>query len=123
MLLIVDHDPEFLEATGQLLDFGWGVFVAGDGKHAKELIRSVGAALSVVLVDLDLPKEDGFLLIRELREEFPDLPVVAISGAMQRGVLQRTKVLGAADALVKPINSEWKAAIGRVRRRRAGVNL
>jgi CheY-like chemotaxis protein len=120
MLLIVDDDPRFLEAAERMLNPGRGVFFAGNARHAKQLIRIIGDALSVVLIDLDLPGEDGFSLIRELRDAFPDLPLIAISGVVPRDVLESAKALGAAEALPKPINSAWNAAIDRARSQRGG---
>ena len=113
MLLIVDDDPSFLSQAEELLDRGRGVFMAGDGEHAKALIRSVGAAFSAVLVDLDLPGQDGFSLIQELRKAFPDLPVIAISGVCSRAVLDSARLVGASSALPKPIDETWSSAIER----------
>jgi CheY-like chemotaxis protein len=115
MLLIVDDDPKFLEEAERLLNTGRGVFLARDAQHA----NSVGAAFSVVLIDLDLPGQDGFSLIREMRTAFPDLPVIAMSGVVPRAVLESAKLVGAADALPKPIDAAWNAAIARARGSRA----
>lgn len=115
MLLIVDDDPAFLETAELLLGPERGVFFAKDAEHAKSLMGSVGAAFSAVLIDLDLPGQDGFSLIQEMRKAFPDLPVIAISGVLQRDVLESAKLVGAADALPKPIGPDWIAAIARVR--------
>jgi DNA-binding NtrC family response regulator len=113
MLLIVDDDPNFLEQAMQVLNSGRGVFIARDAQQAKELMGSVGAAFSLVLIDLDMPGQDGFSLIREMRAAFPDLPVIAMSGVCQRDVLESAKVIGAADALPKPIDRTWELAIAR----------
>ena len=115
MILIVDDDPRFLEDAGELLDAGRGVFCARDAEQAKSLIASVGGAFSVALVDLSLPGQDGFSLIIEMRQQYPDPPVVAISGVYQEHVLESAKAVGAVDALHKPITPEWKAAITRIR--------
>jgi len=115
MLLIVDDDPSFLEKAQQLLNSGRGVFLARNAQQAKELIGSVGQAFSVVLVDLDLPGQDGFSLIGEMRAAFPDLPVIAMSGVCKGDVLESAKLVGAADALSKPINPEWELALARAR--------
>src|SRR3954465_4896762 len=109
MLLVVDDDPSFLEQT-KVLDSGRGVFFAGNAEHAKSLIATVGAEFSVVMIDVDLPGQDGFSLIREMRTNFPDLPVIAISAVLNTDVLEPAKLIGAADALQKPIGPEWKAA-------------
>src|SRR4051794_15690042 len=109
MLLIVDDDHRFLAEAERLLNTG--VFFARNAQHAKELFGSVGAVFSLVLIDLDLPGQDGFSLIREFREAFPDLPVIAISGVVEEHVLESAKLLGATDALHKPITADWTAAI------------
>src|SRR3954452_1719442 len=121
MLLIVADDPQFLEEAEQRLNSGRGVFLAGDAEHAKDLIRAIGEELSVALIDLDLPGEDGFALIGEIRGAFPALPVIAMSGVFQAHVLESARALGAADTLPKPISSEWNAAIARLRTCRAGA--
>jgi len=74
MLLIVDDDPKFLEQTVDFLDPGRGILLALNAQQAKELAATVGAWFSVVLIDLDLPGQDGFSLISEFREHFPELP-------------------------------------------------
>jgi CheY-like chemotaxis protein len=115
MVLIVDDDPRFLEQAEKLITSDRGVFFALDADHAKDLIRSIGGSLSVALVDLNLPGQDGFSLIRELRQHFPDLPLIAISGVLRREALESARLLGATDALRKPITAEWKEAISRAR--------
>lgn len=119
MLLLVDDDPVFLETAQTTLDTGRGVFFAGTAAQAMDLIRTVGSSFSVAMVDLDLPGVDGFQLIRELHRHFPDLPTIAISGVYQRDVLESSKVLGAVEALQKPITVEWNAALARARQRRS----
>jgi len=116
MLLIVDDDPMFLERAEELLlGEGKGIFFARDAEHAKELMGAVGEGFSVVMIDLDLPGQDGFSLISEMRRHFPNLPIIAISGVFQKHVLESAKLLGAAEALEKPIGPEWRSAIARVR--------
>ena len=91
------------------------MFFARDAEHAKELLGAVGDGFSVVMIDLDLPGQDGFSLISEMRRHFPDLPIIAISGVFQKHVLESAKLLGAAETLEKPIGPEWSSAIARVR--------
>ena len=121
MLLIVDDDPTFLEKAHDLLNgAAEGIFFAGNAEHAKELMGTVGAGFSVMMVDLDLPGQDGFSLISDMRRHFPDVPVIAISGVFQKHVLESARLLGAAATLSKPISPEWNAAITRVRATAAG---
>ena len=46
------------------------------------------------MIDLDLPGQDGFSLIQEMRRNFPDLPVIAISGVFHGRLLESAKLLG-----------------------------
>jgi CheY-like chemotaxis protein len=113
MVLLVDDDPKFLEKARELLDTGQGIFLAGSAEQAKNLLGTVGSGFTLVMVDLDLPGQDGFSLIREMRQFFPDIPIIAISGVFQRNVLESAKVFGAVDALQKPITPEWKSVVER----------
>jgi CheY-like chemotaxis protein len=120
MLLIVDDDPTFLESAQELLrGEGKGIFFARNAEHAKELMGAVGDGVSVVMIDLDLPGQDGFSLISEMRRHFPDVPIIAISGVVHKHVLESARLLGAAETLEKPIGPKWRSAIARVRAARA----
>jgi CheY-like chemotaxis protein len=113
MILVVDSDPIFLEKAEEILNRDRQVFFASDRKRAFELARDLG--FSVALVDLNLRGEDGLTLIRQLRENFPDLPVIAIGGVFQRDALKSAQALGAVEVLRKPITKEWKPVVERIR--------
>jgi len=115
MLLIVDDDPTFLEAAEQALDDGKGVLFASDGRHARTLLDTVGPDFGVMMVDLDLPGQDGFSIIQEVRRDFPTLPIIAISGVYQSAALESAKLVGARATLSKPITPEWNQTIASVR--------
>lgn len=116
MLLSVDDDPRFLEAAERALDERGGVLFALNAEQARSLLGKVGDDFSVALVDLALPGVDGFSLIREMHRNYPNLPVIAISGVLQPPVLESARMLGgAAEVLRKPVTSEWNAAISRAK--------
>jgi CheY-like chemotaxis protein len=115
MLLLVDDDPVFLRQAGKQLNPRDGVLFARNADQAKALMSSVGARFSVLMIDLDLPGDEGPSLIREMRERFPDLPVIAISGVCEPRVHEIAREAGAVETLSKPITPEWNGAIARVR--------
>jgi two-component system cell cycle sensor histidine kinase/response regulator CckA len=121
ILLIVDDDPAFLAAAEKAFGREQRVLVARNGEQLRMLIASVGAEISAVLIDLDLPGQDGFSLIQEMHANFPDLPVIAMSGVFQQHVLESAKVVGAAAALPKPITPEWVTEVARVRAQAANA--
>ena len=115
MLLIVDDDPVFLRNAEENLNEGRGILFARDAAHARTLLETVGGGIGVVLVDLDLPGQDGFSLIREVSREYPTMPVIAISGVVQLDVLESAKAMGARATLRKPVSPEWRKTIASVR--------
>ncbi|HEY2029400.1 MAG TPA: ATP-binding protein [Myxococcales bacterium] len=68
VILLVDDDPEILEATGQVLrEWGYSVEEARDGAAALERVQHKRPDL--MLIDLMMPVMDGWALIGKLREE------------------------------------------------------
>jgi CheY-like chemotaxis protein len=124
MILVVDADSNFLEQAKQDLSASSprGIFFANNAKQALEFMRTMEETLSVVLIDLDLPGMNGFELISTVRKEFPGIPVIAISGLLQHSALESAKIFGAAEVLSKPINSDWKTTVARVRATRGSRN-
>lgn len=83
-----------------------------------------GARPDVVITDIFMPDTDGLEVTRTLTREFPDLPVVAVSGGSPRlggDYLQHALLFGAACALSKPfgIDDLLEAVEGAVERARA----
>jgi PAS domain S-box-containing protein len=79
-VLLVDDDPEILEATGQVLrEWGYAVDEACDAQSALALARN--SKPDLMIIDLLMPVMDGWTLIRRLREEnlAADVPLVVFS--------------------------------------------
>ena len=115
-VLIVDDDAAIRETTGEYLsDKGFEVAFAADGA---EMRRSFGAAIpDVVLLDLNLPGEDGLSLTRWLRAHH-DVAIIMVTGAGE--VVDRVVGLevGADDYLAKPFDlRELRARLKSVLRR------
>ena len=104
-LLVVEDEPALCQsiAEGLRLD-GYEVDTCGDGQEALELCCVERFAL--ILLDLSLPGLDGMELLRHLRAEDAETPVLILSA---RGQLQ-DKVdgldAGANDYLTKPFHFE-----------------
>lgn len=83
-VLIVDDDAAVLLVTGEMLRaLGYDVTTAGSGERALELLR--GAALArvdLVITDNSMPGMDGHTLARRLRAQYPQLPIVMLTGLM-----------------------------------------
>ncbi len=102
-ILAVDDERATCEALAELLS-SWGhkVEVAFDGHDA--LVKAGEFRPDVVLSDLAMPETDGLWLLRQLREELPDCPVVFLTG---RGTIDAAVAAikeGAYDFIEKPLN-------------------
>lgn len=81
---------------------GYDVLEARDGKEGLRLFH--GHRPLLVITDLVMPQAEGIETIRELRNQAPDLPIIAISG---RDVmfLDVARKLGANVAIAKPFRA------------------
>lgn len=101
-ILIAEDDPDIIEGVSLYLrSAGFTVSSAMDGISALELFRR--EQISLVLVDIMMPKMNGYQLIQEIRRE-SNLPVIVLSAKN----LDSDKILGldiGADAYItKPFN-------------------
>ena len=104
-VLLVDDDPEILEATGQVLrEWGYTVDEACDAQTALTLART--SKPDLMIIDLMMPVIDGWTLIRRLREEdvAADVPLVVFSA--DRDVPDKARNIDADAALRKPFELE-----------------
>jgi DNA-binding NarL/FixJ family response regulator len=79
-VLLVDDQPLFREALGVLLGARDGIEVVGEAGDGADALRQVRAlAPDVVLMDLRMPVLDGIAATRRLREEHPQVRVLALT--------------------------------------------
>ena len=115
-VLVVDDEAEIREMLAEYLgSHGFEVLTADSGLSMRALLAK--SAPDVVLLDVNLPGEDGLTLARYIRERF-DLPIIMITAAGE--VVDRVVGLevGADDYLSKPFDPrELRARIKSVLRR------
>ncbi len=102
-LLIVDDETDSRNALAELVQrWGYEVQTASDGTEA--LRKAIESHPDVILTDLVMPNMDGLWLLRALRGELPDCPVVLLTG---RGTIQTAVQAikeGAYDFIEKPLD-------------------
>jgi two-component system nitrogen regulation response regulator NtrX len=105
-VLIVDDEGNIRRMVGALLaGEGYDVFDAPDGRAGLTLARTQDP--DIALVDLMMPGEfDGLGLLEQLRQAFPDMPVVMMSGRAALADAVRATRLGAFTFLEKPLTPE-----------------
>ncbi len=104
-ILVVDDDDSIREMLRAMLERdGHEVVDASNGVEAIALYRLT--QVDVVITNILMPEKEGLETIRELREEFPDVKIIAMSGGGQLGTvsyLEVARAFGAIDTLPKPI--------------------
>jgi len=84
--LVVDDESSIRQTTSMLLrQAGYDVSTAEDGFDA--LLQLKRFTPDVIISDLSMPKMSGFEFLSVVRRRFPEIPVVAISGAYESGDL------------------------------------
>ncbi|MEK0430394.1 MAG: hypothetical protein RL139_198 [Gemmatimonadota bacterium] len=105
-ILLVDDEPNLRRMLGALLDGeAYEVHEARDA--ASGFARALEVDPDLVLLDLMMPgPRDGFALLERLREHFPDVPVVMMSGRAVLADAIEAARLGAVNFLEKPLSPE-----------------
>jgi two-component system OmpR family response regulator len=111
-LLVVDDEPNIRELLAASLRFaGFEVTVAGDGREALELAGTWRPDL--LLLDIMMPGLDGFEVIRRMRAEGRQTPVLFLTAKDDTDDKIRGLTLGGDDYVTKPFSLE--ELIARVR--------
>ena len=108
-ILVIDDNAGLRQMLRQMLEReGYEVTEAGDGKEGIELYRQAPADL--IVTDVVMPEKDGVEVVRELKCEFPDVRIIAISGDSRalgaQYCLAAMKALGAQCVLTKPFGKK-----------------
>lgn len=100
-VLLVDDDPAIREVLGAYLrQEGYEVVEAADGLEALGKIPQA----SLVVLDLMLPRLSGWEVARELRRDYPELPVLMLTAKGEEEERIRGLDLGADDYVTKPFS-------------------
>jgi two-component system nitrogen regulation response regulator NtrX len=103
ILVVDDEDGIRRSLAGILSDEGFDTTPARDGEEALASIASDGLP-DLVLLDIAMPGRDGVEILVELRERWPALPVVMMSGHGTVETAVRTTKHGAYDFIEKPLS-------------------
>jgi CheY-like chemotaxis protein len=103
-ILVIEDDAIMREALADWLQAAsYGVRTAADGSAGLAAMKYAPAAL--VITDIHMPGPNGATVISKLRQGYPEVPVIAISGLFNSGHgldVEAAIALGAARTLAKP---------------------
>ena len=104
-ILIGEDDPYSLETLKYMLkDTGAEITSAGDGESVLEMFHSQGA--DIILLDIKMPKKNGYELVREIRSANIDIPFIAVSAFAMPEQIKKSMDSGFDDHLVKPVSKK-----------------
>jgi CheY-like chemotaxis protein len=106
-VLIVDDDREMLVALKDGFSKykeTFSVLIAEDGTDAVEVLKT--KSVSLVVTDLKMPKMDGFALLTHVMENYPDIPVIIITGYSTPDMERLAHEGGAVGYIAKPFMLE-----------------
>lgn len=103
-VLIVEDVALNRDLLIQLLEDRYRLLIAEDGAAALE--RAAEESPDLILMDLSLPRLDGWEATRRLKADarLARIPVIALSAHAMRGDEQRARAAGCDDFLTKPID-------------------
>lgn len=123
-LLVIDDD-NLVRATltDMLQTAGFEVVTASNGRLGLELLDTTPVA--VIITDILMPEQEGLETIREARQRFPEIRILAISGGGAGGgetqLLRFAESFGADQTLPKPFTgSQLVAAVRTLLAKRGG---
>ena len=119
-VLVCDDHHIVRQGIKQILADAADIVLAGEAENGPDAVRLVrcaaanGRAIDVVLMDIAMPQRDGLDVLRQLKGEFPKMPVLMLSTYPDKQYAVRSLKLGAAGYLNKSADSEQM--IGAIRR-------
>ena len=119
LVLVADDDPDILSlVTLRLERSGYDVVGAGDGEEA--LTAALARAADLALLDVMMPKLDGYEVTARLRahEATRHMPIILLTARVQEADIARGVDAGADDYVRKPFSTQElrgrvQAALGR----------
>jgi chemosensory pili system protein ChpA (sensor histidine kinase/response regulator) len=117
-VMIVDDSLSVRRVVSNLIkSAGWQPIIAKDGLEALEIIQRSAQLPDLILVDIEMPRMDGYELMSTLKAEtaYQDIPLVVLTSRAGDKHRQKAIEVGASDYVVKPYQDDVMLKIIRQR--------
>lgn len=105
-VLVVDDNEVVRRALKGVISHDEGLLVIGEASSGTSALESIKALQpDLVCLDIMLPGVDGLTVLRQVRQEYPAMRVVLITGQATAEVVAQARELGAHGFVVKPFNA------------------
>lgn len=113
-MLIVEDEywirKSICELAEYVFDGNITIMESGNGEEALDILAE--NEVSIIFTDINMPFMDGITLISHIAKEYPDIPVLVLSGYSDFHLVRDALTGGALDYLLKPVKeTEFKEAI------------
>ncbi len=113
-VLLVDDDMRNVFALSSVLeDKNMNILIARDGVEGVEKATS-NPEIDIVLMDIMMPKMDGYEAMEEIRKTHRQLPIIALTAKAMKGDRNKCIEAGANDYLAKPVDTDKLVSMLRV---------
>ncbi len=104
-ILVVDDDAIVVKSCHRILEAEG--FQVTSAPSADEALKTLGKyEFDLLLVDVKMPKHDGLYLMKEIKKNWPDIPIIVMSGYPTRETVADTLKLGATQFIPKPFRPD-----------------
>ena len=105
-IMIVDDEASILLAIDTTLQMAGlnHTITCQDSRRVMGLLADT--PVEVMLLDLNMPNLDGHRLLDDIRQDFPDVPVIIVTGTMEVETAVQCIQAGAFDYIVKPVEAD-----------------
>lgn len=107
-LLVVDDSEMNREILKEILGKEYQILEACDGEEALKMLEQYETEISLVLLDIIMPKMDGFEVLAYMNRDkwIEDIPVIMISSEGSESYIRRAYELGASDYISRPFDAK-----------------
>ncbi len=102
-VLVIDDESAILELTRDILsEYNYQVFTASTGEEGLNILNKYKNDIDIILLDIMMPGMGGKETLFKIKREYPDIPILLVTGFAADKVAQELLKKGAASILLKP---------------------
>jgi DNA-binding NtrC family response regulator len=104
-ILVIDDEPVVLNSCRKVLEEdGFDVYLVPSADEALKAMKKEG--FDLLLVDVKMPKHDGMYLMEKIKEQWPNIPIIVMSGYYTTETIKEAFKMGAANFIAKPFEPD-----------------
>jgi DNA-binding NtrC family response regulator len=104
-ILVVDDEDIVLESCQAVFELeGFEALFVPSADKALEAMKNNG--FNLLLIDVKMPKKDGMYLMREVKVQWPGIPIIVMSGYYTTETIQEAMRMGATTFIAKPFEPD-----------------